>query len=157
MNKKVLVIALAVAMLALPVSAAFATKPEIVVEGKFFWTGPPVFDVSRETPNGMILRGTVPLMYTGSFEGPAVGEFVWNGHAKQEEPGVTGNNFHTIDTASGSLVLLLTMGNGKWRIISGTGDYENIHGKGTLMADESTPAPMDFIYTGTVHFDPELV
>ncbi len=133
------------------ISATCAKKPEIVVNGVFFWTGAPVPEMSRETPNGMILRGTVPLMYTGSFVGPAIGEFVWNTHTQRS---VTGRNFHTINTATGSLVILLSNSNSRWRIISGTGAYENIHGTGTFVADESTEFSFDFIYTGNVHFDP---
>jgi len=115
------------------------------------WTGPPTWDVSRETPNGVILRGTVPLLYTGSFSGPAEGEFVWNTHSNHD---VTGRNFYTIETQTGSLVILLSNSNTKWRIISGTGAFENIHGTGTLMSDTSTEFPYDYIYTGNVHFDP---
>jgi hypothetical protein len=149
---------LVAAMLTLPMSIAFASKPDIVVNGVFLWTGAPTFDVDEYRPNGRIMRGTVPLMYTGDFLGAAEGDFVWNVHT---DKGVTGRNFHTInvlavfgdDTKTGSLVILLSNTNNKWRIISGTGDLENIHGTGTFMSIPSTPA-MDFIYTGTVHFDP---
>ena len=139
-----------VAMLVLPMSGVLATK-STEVSGVFMWTGPPTWEVQRETPNGNILRGTVPLMYTGYFSGPAEGEFVWNTH---DNHGVTGRNFHTIETQTGSLVILLSNSNSKWRIISGTGAFANIHGTGTFMSDTTTDMPYDFIYTGNVHYDP---
>jgi hypothetical protein len=134
-----------------PILSTFATKPEVQVSGVFVWTDMPTWEVYEEKSQVTIMRGTVPLMYTGSFEGPAVGEFVWTGI---EGKGVHGRNFHTIPMGTSSLTILLSNSNSMWRVISGTGEYANAHGTGTFSRIEETPYPFDFTYTGTLHYDP---
>jgi hypothetical protein len=151
-------------MFALLFSMVVATKPDIAVSGIFYWTGAPFFDVYEENPNTLKMRGAVPLMYTGDFYGPAEGNFVWNLHY-QGGPAkalATGRNFHTINVLAGFgdemktglLTILLSNSNSQWKIISGTGAFENIHGTGIYVEDESTEYLYDYIYSGFVHFDP---
>ena len=111
------------------------------------------------------MRGTVPLLYSGSFQGVAVGDVVWNAHTGKA---ATGRNFHTIesatlvvgeDTLEWSLVILLALGSsggleGMWKIIKGTEELKNVHGTGTLVPNIATPFPYDFLYSGNIHLDP---
>ena len=162
MRKKILgvfVSLLFVAMLTMSLTVVFATKPDIFVSGTLTWAGTPILDV-EEHPNGRHVTGTNFYEYTGSFEGDAVGDVVWTVHYKGGPTGtvgplgtVSGRAFHTIDIDNtGSITLAISNANGKWRIVSGTGAFENIHGTGTLRPNPGVS--FSHIYEGYVHFDP---
>ena len=172
MNKKILgffVSLLVVAMLTMLLSMVFATKPgSIAVSGGFYRTAV-TWDVDRELPHGAHRSGTGSYMFTGDFYGPAEGEIFNNKHLQGGPPGGTvvpgvtlsGGIFETItvleflgEPATGTITMLLSVSNKKWRIISGTGDFENIHGSGITAVDDSTPNPRDHIFSGTIFFAP---
>jgi len=156
-NKKVLVIvlALAAAMLALPISVVSATKP-IPVEGTFFPTGIPSIEMRQAgNSDNIIFDVSGPQTWTGSIVGSGSGEGRWVVHkASDPDSGhATTRNVLTLDVVfdgkAGTLTIIGDQGN--WRIISGTGELANLRGQGT------TFVIVDMLlmgYEGQVHFDP---
>jgi hypothetical protein len=172
MKKKIVgifVSLLVVVILTVLFSVVLATKPGgIEVSGGFYRTGV-TFDVNRELPHGLHNSGTAFHMFTGDFSGPAEGEIVYTVHFQGGPPGGTvgpsvtlsGRNFETItvleflgEPATGTITMLFSTANKKWRIVSGTGDFENIHGSGTFTPDYSNPVQPAHIYSGSVYFNP---
>ena len=154
MNKKILVIGLAVAMLALPISMVFAkNNPKFMeVSGQLQILGGATTEL---TPAGnsdnvkLVVTGN-SMMWTGSFEDSiSVSHGRWMIHKDH----VTATNIHIMqaefDGKTGTLTITTSMGG--WRIISGTGDFANCHGHGT-----SYPIvyPVLFGYEGIIFFDP---
>jgi hypothetical protein len=167
MKKKifgVFVSLLVVAMLIMLLSVVLATKPGIAVEGVFLFAGPPSFDYSKELPHGWHYSGSGSFIYTGDIVGTAESDFAWNYHFKGGPPKgtvgplglVSGRSSHTItvleflgEPTTGTITILISNANNQWRITSGTGAFENIHGTGTV-----SQIPSGNIYEGTIHFDP---
>lgn len=162
MNKKIFVIAvalMAVAMLAVPISAVYATKP-MPVEGTFFPAGLGTIVTSQpgNSDNLLFNISDAPQTWTGSFDGSAVAQVLWNVHKSSDEdaPGfhLTGRSAFTLDVVYDGKEGTLTIkgAQGHWRIISGTGDLANLRGQGTIYG--INPDIMLFGYEGQVHFDP---
>lgn len=161
LNKKVLMIAvflLAVVVLALPISTAFATE-STPISGVYMYAAPPSYEKDIMAGNNEIVRGTVLFMWTGDIQGLANCDLVWNLHPE----GNTGRTIHQIESATvkigentltGSLTILVSLGSqeegGKWTIIRGTGDLMGLHGIGTYTRINQYVSS----YSGNVHFDP---
>jgi hypothetical protein len=160
MNKKVLVLALAVAMLALPLSAVSATKP-MPVAGQFFPTAEPGLSPSfaGKSANNFLTITEGYQMWTGSFEGTANSHALWIIH-KAGDPEAPGWHITVaravfeldivFDGKEGTLTLKAESGN--WRIMSGTGELANLRGQGKLTVINAEL--MMFGYEGQVHFEP---
>ena len=164
MKKKILVIFATVfilAMLVLPMSCVFATKPE-TIEGTFTMlpTLPPPFpEVSARNcgkSNMTILTWTDLAM---NVEGDMEGTGVYNGRwlVVSEEVGVISEfrvavGEYILDVSIGALSGQLTIGinKGNMAIISGTGDLANLHGTGSLEGSGG----LVYAYSLDVHFDP---
>ena len=155
MGKKILgvfVSLLAVAMLTLPMSMVYAkNNPKFIdVSGQIQILGGGILDF-RPVGNSVNQILTVTgnsVKWTGSFEDSisiADGRFVI--------PKDTCLNIHTMQAEfmdlSGTLTIISTYKS--WRIISGTGDFANLHGQGKVWA---IAAPVLWGYSGTIHFDP---
>ena len=159
---------LVVAMLTMSLTVVFATKPGIGVSGKFYRTGTE-FDFQKVLPHGLHMSGTAYYEYIGSFAGDAEGDFAWNIHLEggpkkgEVVPSITlsGRCFHTInvlafngdETKAGTIIILISNANQQWRVISGTGFFENVHGSGTVTPDYATDDTTDNFYSGTIYFD----
>jgi len=164
MNKKVLVIALALAMLALPMSAVLAKNnlKFIDVAGTLTIT-PTAITVPK--PAGE--SGNVVLVVTGNtatWSGGIDGVADASGHFLAHNAGTpdaytTARNIHTftnaeVDGKQGGLTIISvgsSLAHGQWRIVSGTGELAGIHGQGTW---STIALPFLYEYEGTVHFDP---
>ena len=151
---------MAVAMLAVLISAVSATKP-MPVSGTFFPTGDPGLSprfAGKSANNFLsIIDGT--QMWTGSFAGPAVSNGLWIIHkaGDPEAPGyhltAVQNTFEldvVYDGKEGTLLLKGAVGN--WRIISGTIELTNLRGQGKISVINVDM--MIFGYEGQVHFEP---
>jgi hypothetical protein len=163
MNKKALgifVCLLVVAMLALPISAGFATKPE-TIEGTFTMlpTGPPPFPEASVRPCGKsdmaILTWTeLAMNVEGDMEGTGVYSGRWICVWENDMPAEVraGIGEYTLDVEIGELSGQLTIGinKGNMAIIGGTGDLANLHGTGSV----SAAGPTVYAYSMNVHFDP---
>jgi hypothetical protein len=92
-------------------------------------------------------------MWTGSFKDSlSIADERWVIHARGHFQ-VTLWNAHTIEAEfmgkSGTITMITCMGH--WRIISGTGDFANVHGQGTSWPIEP---PVVWGIEGQIHFDP---
>lgn len=171
MNKKVLVIvlALAAALLALPMSAAYATKP-MPVSGMFMLTDtgstPPIIRQAGESDNQIWVLSGATFVWTGDIEGTCSWEGRWVMHNFGDpEKQRTNTQGHytieaTVDGEEGTLYIEARATGGarprphNWVIIGGTGELANLHGRGTFVDNLATPNPFDYLYSGQVHFDP---
>ena len=154
MNKKILVIALTLAMLALPISMVFAKNNTkfIDVSGSLtaLGTAPPVFTPVGNSDQIKVTITENTMMWGGSFEDSiAVASSHWMVHNN----GITAWNIQLLDAEfdgkSGTITILSAQGN--WRILGGTGDFTNIHGKGTIAV---VAAPFLYSFEGQIHYDP---
>ena len=170
--KKVIVIVLALAavMLALPISTAYATGC-MSVNAILQMMGPPTYEKQIALGNIEIVSGTAPFWWgwtptgmVGDIQGSAICHFVWIFY---EDGSVTGISVHKIESAivtvgentlTGSLTILITIKKGwigRWIVLRGTGDLENLHGGGTWEANLATPNnPYDYLYSGTFRLRP---
>lgn len=156
MNKKILGVfgsLLVVAMLAVPISAVYATK-SMPVEGTFFPTPGSAFETRPAgKSDNLFVEIEGPHAWTGSFEGTSWSEGRWNVH-RYDTPDVwmVVSVTFTLDVEYDGLTGTLTIkfNRGNWRIISGTGDLANLRGQGT------TYGVSEWVmgYEGQVHFDP---
>jgi hypothetical protein len=164
---KKLRVALLLVLLVLPV-AVYAGAPSDV-EGNFVYV-PTVLSL-RQAGDNLFMEAMATSTWTGAFLGTSTDdEYVVVLH------GVTGV-FGTADFAfeegfywdiatftgevegrAGTVEILfvgkspgdLADWTGTWRIISGTGELTNLHGRGVFWNN----APMDIHYEGRIHFDP---
>ena len=167
MNKKVLVIALAVAMLALPMSAVSATKPyEVSGSIASGITAPPS---SRDAGINTFMYFNTASVWTGDtaddISGTTVGTQTWIIHNNEKNPHVNIPDvelFFTTATVGGltgtlKIRMRLLMADpelnpnpnfpvhGTWQIIDATGELEGLHGHGTWGGGW---------YAGELHFAP---
>ena len=164
MNKKALgvfVSLLVVAMLALPMSVAYATKPTEVT-----WTSV-ITSMSMDGrfvgPN-YILTFEITDLWSGYITGSSttVGRWIWHDYPfGRINAYIIKTVSATVDGKTGVLVFML-VGNlppyptpgaeYRWIIIGGTEDLANLHGQGTMVVP-SIPGGL-YTWTGQVHFDP---
>ena len=168
MERKIIVFTaflLAAAMLALPISAVSATKPE---EISFY--GAPLGDTSAFDKKGnsdtwVVTWTNLPWMFSkpGIFTATGVYNGHWTAHGVTgvwEGRFITGQGVFDVAVtkwmgvaATGNLVIVGTVGeNAKWTILQGEINGKAVHGGGT-----SEPVPGKsflYLYTGTIHFDP---
>jgi hypothetical protein len=162
MNKKILgvfVSLFVVAMLTLPMSTVYATKP-MFVQGTMSPAGVPTIVTSTpgNSDNTVVDISDAPQTWTGSFVGSAVAQIHWNVHKSSDEgaPGyhVSGKSSYTLDVVydgkEGTLTIKAAQAH--WRIISGTGELANLRGTGTF--EFINLDIMLLSYEGQVHFDP---
>lgn len=164
MNKKMLVVfvsLLVVAMMTLPMSIVFATKPTQV--GGVFWVTPTIPSSPPYIPEELSIRplgesGNSILTWTDllvTFMGSIGGTGFYNAHVLSKSDGTI--NSHGVVTLTGAWVgtktgdLTIKMETYNWRIISGTGDLENLHGSGTVIWTSTTGL---YKIDGQIHFDP---
>ena len=158
-KRKVLVIALAVAMLALPISAAFATAPTTVITGTLTMIDPELYGEIRDLGNSgnQIWTFTdAPFEITGDIEGYGVYNGKWIISLIDTFPYiefVAAKGVYIMDVEVDGASGVLTLGlpnNGKVIVLGGTDGLKNLHGTGTL-----TPlSPLDYIVTINAHWDP---
>ncbi len=163
MNKKVLgvfVSLLVVGMLALPMSAAYATKPTTVTWISTRVTaGTPDYRQAGSSDNWVLTTQGVGMSWVGDITGSGTYEGRWVLHDFDPGPPPSAGAVNvlgiytmdvTYDGESGSLTVLAGGGE-NWRILSGTGGLENLRGHGTL---EAIVPIFVYRFTGQVHFDP---
>jgi len=167
MNKKafgVFVSLLVVAMFALPMSAAYAKTPTTVT-----WTstknlvipGSPVFSPAGKSDNCILTTQYGGWIWAGDIVGTGTYAGRWVLHdvdyVSETFGAVNVLGTYTMDVTydgkSGTLTVRAGGGGGNamWRIVSGTGDLENLRGHGTL---EEMVLMYMYRFTGQVHFDP---
>jgi hypothetical protein len=174
-QKKILVIALALAMLALPVSAVLATKPTEIIECSFSVNPAAMTDTPVKTPTGnspiysIDFFGPDSMTWTGDISG--VGDYSarWVFHEESKGTFITHNGLYSIHeatvtvgdiTAVGSLVIKAA-GNkphvpGVWRVLSsdlviqGTEEPISLHGQGEFI----TVGFFEYDVVGELHFGP---
>ncbi len=158
MNKKIMVIALAVAMLAVPISAVYARKP-MLVAGTMSPAGMPTIVTSQPgKSDNLVLEISNSMAWVGSFVGSSTAQVHWNviKSSDEEAPGhhMSGKSVWILDAVyDGKEGTLIIKGDqGIWRIISGTGELANLRGQGTFSI--INPDIMLMGYEGQVHFDP---
>lgn len=101
-------------------------------------------------------EGDSKELYSVAFHGTAEGGFMEGYEYAFYRGNVTFTG--TVHGKSGTLEILfigtspgeLDDWNGTWRILSGTGELANLHGKGVFWAN----GLMDVHYEGQIHFDP---
>lgn len=159
-KKRILVIALAFAMLALPISAAYATKP-VEVSGVIFPGGMPSMEIKEAGKSDNQIMELVGLQaWDGDISGIGSWEARWMMHNADDEENLEVNAKGLVTLSGevagmyGTVTIKLSgkSGVGHWRIISGTGELANVHGQGiTWMIN-----PEIFLmgYEGVIHFDP---
>lgn len=165
MKKKmlgVIVSLVVVAMLALPMFAAYATE-STEVQGEL-WMDPTIMDYATRrdlgNSNNAILTYTdAPFEITGGIEGDGLYDGNWL--AKYEPPipfpvSVVSNGVYkmTVEVAgkSGELIVGIHQ-NQKMTIISGTEGLENLHGTGQIEPIPGTFG-LGYTYSMDIHFDP---
>lgn len=157
MKKKIMPIFVAIltlGMFVLPMSMVYAkNNPKFIdVSGQLIVQGGGTHVVTPAGKSHTVKRSITgnALMWTGSFEDSiSIADGNWVHHKEHN----TLWNIHRIEAEfmdkSGTITIISTMGG--WRIISGTGDFTNCHGKGTIWP--ITP-PIVWGYEGQIHFDP---
>lgn len=172
MNRKVLVIAvalMAVAMLAVPISAVYATTPTPVVATNSTNLLLVVETTIKETKSGIIItQVTAPSIWEGAISGESesVARYIYH-KPEGMEPAKHSNFVITFEeatvtvgtiTRTGGLVIESTSNPaypfGLWTVVEATGDLAGLHGQGTNDFDSFTFPIMTFSYTGNLHFDP---
>jgi hypothetical protein len=167
MNRKVLVIAvalMAVAMIALPISAVSATKP-MPVSGTFtMFPGVISENNAGNSDNSIWTFEDLPVIFDGGIIGTGSYDGRWVVHNYDDPLALWVNSKGhyeieaTVDGKSGTLYIEAGSNSGhpttlkpaKWRIIGGTGELANLHGQGTFIGETI----FLYVYTGQVHFDP---
>lgn len=164
MNKKafgVFISLLAVAMLMLPMSAAYAKKPTTVtwISAKVPPAGSYIYNQAGKSDNWIMTTQGGGWSWVGDITGSGTYDGRWVIHdvvSMVNYGAVNVLGTYTMDVTydgkSGTLTVRAGGGGGNamWRILSGTGDLENLRGHGTL---EKIVAGV-YIFTGQVHFDP---
>jgi hypothetical protein len=160
MNKKILGVfasLLVVAILALPMSSAYATPPtpvtftiSVVTQGDTTPDPSGNSHVSIVNKSNWITACTGYIIGSGTMN---VREVVTKGGDKTS----TGLQVidGTVDGKSGTLYIKTSVNTrdpnpSYWRIVSGTDDLANLHGQGTFVFIPGT----GMVFTGQVHFDP---
>ena len=161
MNKKILGVfasLLVVAILALPMSSAYATPPTpvdftitVVTPGDITTDDSGMSDTSIVTKSNFITDCTGDIVGSGSFDNR---EVVTKGGADKTSTGLYVID-GTVDGKSGTLYIKTSVNTrdpnpAYWRIVSGTDDFANLHGQGTFMYVPGT----GLVFTGQAHFDP---
>ena len=153
MNKKILgvfVSLLAVVMLALPMSVAYATKPETkTLTGTYYilgvGDGGPIF--AGESDNVLLKLRNVPCLWTGDISGSGIYNGNWlvkGGPLAEGGELVRAIGHYVLEDAMvdgigvGDLSIGHNMEGLDYFIKSGTGDLSSIRGKGTI-------TPIDFV------------
>jgi len=161
MNKKALgifVSLLVVAMLVLPMSAAFATKPAPIT-GTLTMLDPMSYVTFRPLGNSgnQIWTFTdAPLTITGDIEADGVYNGLWV-MIKPFTPDmkVVARGVYTLDAEVDDIAGELTIGviGGKLTIIGGTDGLKSLHGTGSMYPLDETL--LVFAVSLDVHFDPQ--
>lgn len=156
---------MAAAMLALPISAVSATKPEEITFFGYPLGDTSVWEQKGKSDNWVATWTDNPWRFSATGVITATG--VYNGHwtahgvtGPWEARSVTGMGVFEVAVsrwmgvaATGSLVIGATVGeHASWTILHGVINGKAVHGGGT-----SDPVPnVDFVYQyeGTIHFDP---
>jgi hypothetical protein len=162
LNKKVLgiaVILMAVAMVVLPMSVAFAEKPTEIT-GTLMMIDPISYMTQRDLGNSGNWISTftnAPLEIHGGIEGTGVYTGHWLVKPIDTFPFIeviASKGVYTLDVevngASGELTINLPAGNSKIVIVGGTGGLETLHGTGRMTME----TPISYTYSMNVHFDP---
>lgn len=160
-----LITVLTVALISTLSVPAYAGPPE---DAEGLWQYIPSVTGVRVANGNTFLSTTETGQWTGTFEGVSVDKGVVVQHSSglisfKGTVSFVGN----VDNKSGTLEML-TLGSkpdpgsdweGKWVIISGTGDLASLRGQGTWWGPGWSPAnPLewgDIYYSGEVHFEPE--
>lgn len=150
---------MAVAMLAVALSAVYATKP-MLVQGTFFPAGMGTLVTNQpgNSANLVYIISDAPQTWTGSFAGSGVAQIHWNiiKAGDEDAPGhhMSGKSRFTLDVVYDGKEGTLTIkgDHANWRIISGTGELANLRGQGTISVVNEQA--MVFGYEGKVHFEP---
>ena len=162
LNKKVLgiaVVLMAVAMLVLPISVAFATAPTTVITGTLTMLDPMSCMQRRDlgkSGNWISTFTNAPFVITGDIEGDGVYNGKWLMKPTDTPPYfelAASNGWYIMDVevngASGELTIRLPV-NGKVIVVDGTGGLENLRGTGTL----TMLNPVMYLVTINAHWDP---
>jgi hypothetical protein len=162
-KRKLLVLALAVALLVLPMSAAVATAPTTVITGTLTMLDPMSYGEIRylgDSGNQIWTFTDAPFVITGDIEGTGVYNGKW---LMAPSPDTippfelkASDGWYTMDVAvddvSGQLTIRLPV-NGKLIVVDGTGELKNLHGTGTLTMIEGTMG-LGYLLTINAHWDP---
>lgn len=157
MKKKkfsILVSLVVVAILTLPMSVAFATKPTEISIQSFVVipTGPPILSPLGNSGNIMVTWTDLPC---GFVAGDIIGWGVYNGHTLLGKDGEVVASHGVINLYDAEVYgktgdLKIVMGVTHWRIIDATGELVNLHGGGSS-ADSGTLGL--YIIQGWIHFN----
>jgi hypothetical protein len=144
--------------LILPVIHATKSMP---VQGE--WTYVPTMLSVKQADGNQICEGEEDSIWTGTFSGTSYDTFTVIKHDAVPGPPSFVNvigviNFEgSVEGKEGTLVIKFVgkktgeplMWYGTWVILSGTGELENLRGRGTWFGPS-----MDLDYAGKIHFDP---
>jgi hypothetical protein len=163
MNKKKICIftgLVVIVVLLMPASIVLATKPTPVLGA--FWVTPTIISTPPyilelsirplgENGNAILTWTDLPVTFVGTISGTGL----YNAHVLKKSDGTI--NAHGIVTLTNAWVgsnmgdLTIKMETYNWRIISGTGGLENLHGCGTVIWTSTEGL---YLLDGQIHFDP---
>jgi hypothetical protein len=162
-KRSIALMALVFALLLLPTIITYAKPPESV-SGEWFYT-PYKVEITKEVGGNTFKYGEEDGTWTGNFEGSSNDFFNVIAHPSGFVTCQGRINFEgTVNNKEGSMVILFVgkknletgLWLGKWVILSGTDDLENLNGQGTWSGPGwiGGPDPGELIYEGKIHFDP---
>ena len=131
--------------------------PAIFAYGK--WTYTPIEKDTREIDGGdyLFVLGSEQGIWTGTFTGTSYDAYVAMAHSGVSHLyyGLIEFESVVVDGREGSLIISFGPGekvegqwSGEWEVVSGTGELENLHGKGTWWGPSK-----NLDYEGHLHFD----
>jgi hypothetical protein len=162
--KKMLVAMVTVVAVLLALSMSAYAGPPVEVEGDFVYI--PDCHGERWANDNQFLYCTDTAIWTGDFVGTSTEEYVAVLHGSSGGFVFEKGFYKGIATFTGTVagregtLKILFRGKspgaiddwtGTWRIISGTGELANLHGKGDFWNN----ALADIHYEGRIHFDPK--
>jgi len=155
-----LTLAVMLSMLSVPALAGPSTAAEGV------WQYKPTIEDVRMADGNMFLETSEEGLWTGTFEGESTedGHVVVYRTGSWSFRGTVSFSQVTVDGASGTLEMTVvgsrpdavTDWQGRWVILSGTGDLATLRGQGTWWGPGAPDVGQwgDIYYEGQIHFEP---
>ena len=139
-KKKILVLALAVAILALPLSTAFAIKPvTLTINGKYYMMDPSPEHMKMFTRGNSDNTMIKFRDFVSVFDGDIIGSGIYHANWKMNPSHPVFTGFFDLEDVTidiegeftGTGDLRIGTLEEKWTIESGSGDFRSIRGSGT--------------------------
>lgn len=149
-----------IALVTLALAPATANaNPPAEVSGNYVFGNTTILEV-RQASGNTIIKDVTNQVVNGDIAGSAIFErtFILHSSGKYNIQGIdtitasVGGRSGTITLRiAGTGDLIAGTVQGKWTILSGTGELANLHGQGTLTGMSNVAGT----YSGQIHFDPD--